>query len=61
MAITSAGKTERLPRIREGAGERTLCVGSGTVGYPDSGKPTHHQVTVRWNEFANRHRTYNQA
>ena len=61
MKITAADKTERLAQICTAAGERVLWAGSGTRGYLDTGELERHAVSVRWNEFADRHPQYVQA
>ncbi|ELP61520.1 WbqC family protein [Streptomyces turgidiscabies] len=61
MKITVDGKTERLAQICAAAGERVLWAGSGTRGYLDTGELERHRLSVRWNEFADRHPQYAQA
>ncbi|MGW0333550.1 WbqC family protein [Streptomyces sp. NPDC003011] len=61
MKIRADGKTDRLAQICAAAGETVLWAGSGTRGYLDTGELARHGVSVRWNEFADRHPPYVQA
>ncbi|MBZ3906535.1 WbqC family protein [Streptomyces griseiscabiei] len=61
MKITAADKTERLAQICAAAGEGILWAGSGTRGYLDTRELERHRLSVRWNEFTDRHPRYVQA
>ncbi|WP_153812163.1 WbqC family protein [Streptomyces sp. SUK 48] len=61
MRIADTDRTRRLAAICAAAGCKVLWAGSGTRSYLDTTALAQHHVSVRWNEYADRHPVYQQA
>ncbi|MFJ3921640.1 WbqC family protein [Streptomyces sp. NPDC090022] len=61
LRIDEADRTRRLAAICGAAGSKVLWAGSGTRTYLDTTALAEHGVSVRWNEYADRHPVYRQA